>query len=189
MFINEHVKIYWGLEKFFLSTTKFYNFIFKDFPYFVKYNNYIYNTKGFIFESCLNNRFFFKDNLKDFSFFFSSLIQTSLRLQFIRKWKNINFFLRLDILFFFKFINKNKLKNIFNIIFGDLEFWQEIDKMFEEGLICLSGDFIYERKNFVSISFLSILLLEIYFFELDLFVFNLYFQFSSLCDLFFRKLT
>jgi hypothetical protein len=132
----------------------------------------------------LSNCFFKLGTIDYFSFFFSSLIQTTFRIRFVRNWKYNSFFFKANILPFFDSINKRKLKNLFVLIFKDLDFWEEIDKMFQAGIISISSDFVYEKKDFFSNSFLSIFLLELYLFDLDLFVFNLYFQFNSLCVLF-----
>ena len=105
------------------------------------------------------------------------------KIGFIKNWINIRYFFSLDIqLCFFK-LQKNRLRNIFLFFFKDLFFFKEIEKLFNANLLGFSLEFIYERDSILKTNFLSIILLEMYFIDLDNFLFYLSADFNSFKNL------
>lgn len=71
------------------------------------------------------------------------------------------------------------MKNVFFFFLRDSYFWVEIEKLFDLGFIGFSSNFIFEGNSIFNTSFLSIILLDLYFFEFDKFLLNFSFKFTS----------
>jgi len=85
---------------------------------------------------------------------------------------------------FFLNQNRNKLKNIFFLIFKDQFFWTELEKLFNLNFIGFTLDFLYGKNTFLRTNFLSMILFEIYLFDFDCFLIDLSLSFSSLKNIF-----
>lgn len=79
----------------------------------------------------------------------------------------------------FNFVNLNILETIFLKNLDDFAVWVELNKMFSWGLIGFSNKYIYEKDSLLTSSLLSVFLFEIYYLELDNYIFYLSLQYNS----------
>lgn len=138
-------------------------------------------------------KFFLKPSIFSLEFFkfdnsfinnYISSFSVQRKINFIKTWKNIKISLSLEVSLKFLDFHKNRLKNIFCFYFGDIAFWDQIQSLIEFGLLNFSLDFVYEQNSIFKTSFLSIILLEIYFYEFDIFMSDLCFRFTSFKSLY-----
>lgn len=108
----------------------------------------------------------------------------------IRKWRSISFFSSSKIFTLSNLININRLKNLFIKNLNCFRCWNEISKLIDIGLVGFADEFILEGRFYLKCSFFSVFLLELYFYELDVYLFNLYFKSSIVKNLrFFSNFT
>lgn len=127
-----------------------------------------------VFFSSEKNQFNFP-----FIFNFFSLLAVKDRVKSIKALGSVNFYLCFQFSVYFFKLTKKRLKNLFLNFFKDNFFWLEINKLLETNLIGFSQNFIYEKSTCFHTSFLSILLFELYLFDLDFFLFDISVRFSS----------
>jgi hypothetical protein len=93
--------------------------------------------------------------------------------------REVDFYLYFSLSNNFNFINLNILKTIFLKNLSDSGIWSELNKMFSSGILGFSKRFIYENSSFLTSSLLSVFLVEIYYSELDNYLFYLSLQYNS----------
>lgn len=100
--------------------------------------------------------------------------------QAIQSWNlNLSFFINAKVFLSFDFLNKSRLKNLFFCFVKNKRIWNEILKMINFRVISFSPKvFIYE-DGYYSFNLLSVLLFDIYFTELDVYILNLSYRFNS----------
>ena len=118
------------------------------------------------FVSLFNERFF-------------SLNMLSRIFSYVSCWDSMDYFFCGKVFSFFNIININRLKNLLLKKINCNKLWGEILKIIDVGLINFSEFFILEKKFYLECSFISIFLLEVYLFELDLYLLDICFNLSS----------
>lgn len=89
----------------------------------------------------------------------------------LKNWNNtINFLICFNLQISFNSFNKSRLKNIFLRIIEDHRIWDEIEKMWNAGLINFSIPF-FKDENFFS-NFFSKFIFNLYLTEIDLYINN-----------------